>query len=109
MLIANPRSDVYPELVSFVTTDQRGDALIQLHQVHGDRVIILDNANNQGPYEADGLVTNRRQLPLRVSVADCGNIYAYDPVSQTIGIAHSGWRGTHKSIISNMIAAMTQL
>jgi copper oxidase (laccase) domain-containing protein len=49
------------------------------------------------------MVTSLHNIELHVRVADCGNIYAYDPIWWVIGVCHSGRKGTHKNIIKNMI------
>ena len=43
---------------------------------------------------------------LTVTVADCFPVYFYDPKTKTIGIAHSGWRGTVGNIAGITIKAM---
>ncbi len=55
------------------------------------------------------MVTTIKNIALQVRIADCGNIYAYDPIAQVIGVCHSGRQGTHKNIIANMIDTMKSL
>jgi hypothetical protein len=44
--------------------------------------------------EADGLITNRGDAILAVSVADCLPIYMVDGEHRAFALLHSGWRGT---------------
>lgn len=44
--------------------------------------------------DTDGLVTNKKQKILSLTYADCTPLYFYDPVKNTIGNIHSGWKGT---------------
>lgn len=65
-------------------------------QVHGADVIVQRGREPQTwpPPKADGIVTAERDLPLTMRFADCVPIVFYDPVKESIGIAHAGWRGT---------------
>lgn len=44
--------------------------------------------------DVDGLITNEPGICLVTSFADCVPLYFVDPVKKTIGLSHSGWRGT---------------
>ncbi|MBN2305218.1 MAG: peptidoglycan editing factor PgeF [Anaerolineae bacterium] len=65
-------------------------------QVHSaDAVVVRDPAPERGWLaRADGMVTDRPDLPLVMRFADCTPILLYDPVRHVVGIAHAGWRGT---------------
>ena len=68
-------------------------------QVHGDRVVIIDEQNLQKETgEADGLVTDLRGVALEIHTADCQSVFLYDPVRKVIGNVHSGWKGTVQKI-----------
>jgi YfiH family protein len=108
MLIHNPRTIQFAWLQSFVTTQEISFDVIKMHQVHGDRVVIVTDPK-QVVGDADGIVTKLKDVSLSVQIADCGNIYAYDPISHIVGICHSGWRSTHLNIIKNMINSMKEL
>ena len=55
---------------------------------------------------ADGLITNRRDVPLVMRYADCVPLLFYDPVVSAIGIAHAGWRGTVQGVAYNTVVAL---
>ena len=44
--------------------------------------------------DVDGLITNVPGLCLSTFYADCVPLYFVDPVHRSIGLSHSGWRGT---------------
>ncbi|WP_334136889.1 peptidoglycan editing factor PgeF [Muricomes intestini] len=48
----------------------------------------------RGYSDVDGLVTNVPGICLVTFFADCVPLYFVDPVKRTIGLSHSGWRGT---------------
>ncbi len=44
--------------------------------------------------DVDGLITNERGIILATFFADCVPLFIVDQVSHSIGLSHSGWRGT---------------
>lgn len=44
--------------------------------------------------DIDGLITNVKGITLATFYADCVPLYFVDPIHQSIGLSHSGWRGT---------------
>jgi len=77
-------------------------------QIHGADVVVARGRAAQGwpPPQADGIITNERELPLAMRFADCVPLVFYDPVQQAIGLAHAGWRGTVAGIGPATIKAM---
>ena len=61
-------------------------------------------------YEKSGdwLITNKPGLGIGVHSADCLPVVLYDPEHNTVGVAHSGWRGTVKNIVGVMLDAMVE-
>lgn len=57
--------------------------------------------------QADAIITRKRGVALTISTADCVPLFFYDPVTQAIGVAHAGWRGTARGIAATTIAAMS--
>lgn len=51
----------------------------------------------------DALLTNVPGLFLTVTAADCLPVYFYDAKTQSIGLAHAGWRGLIKGILENVV------
>lgn len=108
MHINNPRTADFSDLVSYVTSDEMTPSQPRMTQVHWSSVVRVD-AINQEIGEADGMVTALRDLPLEVRVADCGNIYVYDPEQWVIWVCHSGWRWSYLNIVQNLVAEMKNL
>ncbi len=57
-------------------------------------------------FEADGLITDRRQIPLCVFYADCVPILLADANAGVVAAVHSGWRGTVQGIAANAVDVM---
>ena len=80
--------------------------LVWLNQTHSDNIVI---AEKPGLYnDADSVITNKKNLYLTIRVADCINIFIYDPINKVIANVHSGWRGTVKRITSKTIEKMKE-
>jgi purine-nucleoside/S-methyl-5'-thioadenosine phosphorylase / adenosine deaminase len=43
-----------------------------------------------------------------MSTADCVPLLFYDPVTEAIGVAHAGWRGTARGIAAITVAALSE-
>lgn len=56
--------------------------------------------------DVDGLITDKKDITIMATNADCNLIILYDPVKKIIGNIHAGWRGTFDRIISNAIKLM---
>ncbi len=67
-----------------------------VRQVHSRRVVRIDGSEPlDGPFvEADGMVSDRRELLLTITVADCLPIFLADRRAGAFAIVHSGWKGT---------------
>lgn len=83
-------------------------------QVHGSAVRIVTGSDRRElfspfEYEADGIVTNVRGLPLICYTADCVPVLLCDPESGVVGAVHCGWRGTVADILGNAIDQMISL
>ena len=65
-------------------------------QIHGDHVTFIDEGVNCG--ESDSMITDKANLGLAISSADCPAIFIYDTKNKIIAAVHSGWRGTEKKI-----------
>lgn len=76
------------------------------YQVHGCEVLKVENACRENGYDA--LITNKRNLTLIVSIADCTPILIHDPIKNVIAAIHAGWRGTVAQIVSRTIERMKQ-
>jgi len=88
----------------FTAMDWPSAAFVESHQVHQDQLITVEEP---GSWEGfDGLLTQKKGLALTITVADCCPVLLYDPVTQSIGAAHAGWKGTVAGIAAKLIRRM---
>jgi len=73
-----------------------GNVTIQ-RQVHKDNITFVAAGGNCG--ESDAMITNKKNIGLAISTADCAAIFLYDNKNKVIAGVHSGWRGTEKQIL----------
>lgn len=59
-------------------------------------------------WESDAIVTNLPDTPLAGFYADCVVTLLHDPVSKSIGVCHSGWRGTAAGILPRTVETMVK-
>ncbi len=88
-------------------TDDRTipDPHVRLHQVHGNRVIVVRKAM-ESEERADGVITDHVGLHLTARAADCQNFAVYAPDSHVAGVLHVGWRGLIAGAIPEFFAAL---
>ena len=85
------------------------------NQVHGNYVHIASSFDLRPAYgagnviEADGFVTNERNVPLSVFTADCVPLLLEDHLNHVIGAIHCGWRSTVADIEKEAISKMLSL
>lgn len=81
---------------------------------HSDNVKIIDEKENDDRPDfkmntllhVDGLITDKKNLALVATNADCNIFIFFDPVKKVIANVHSGWRGTLKRIGKNAVNEM---
>lgn len=83
--------------------------LVHMNQVHGDRIIIIDTSHPTDHIPVcDALITQQKNRPLMVMVADCIPVLVYDPVQEVIAAIHAGRAGVFSEIIPKSIQKMQQ-
>ncbi len=76
-------------------------------QTHGAAIERIDEyVGVRSKTEVDGLITDKPDLLIGVTAADCVTILAYDPKTGAIAATHSGWKGTLAGAIPAMFAAL---
>lgn len=88
--------------------------LIKTNQEHTDEVkIIKEKINLKGPdfnleqyAKTDGIITNKKNILLSATNADCILLLFLDPVKRVIANTHSGWRGTLQRISIKTVKKM---
>lgn len=81
-------------------------------QVHGNVVRTVTKADRHPcmspvPYEADGLVTAERGLPIFCFTADCVPALLCDAERGVIAAVHCGWRSSVADILGEAVKAMS--
>ena len=88
--------------------------VVNARQTHSDIVVRVGRADRGNltvagaSPECDALVTNEPGVALYVSTADCTPILLHDPVTNAVGAAHAGWRGTASAIGAKTVEAMVR-
>ena len=94
----------YKNLANFIGIDYIN--IVKPNQAHTKNIkIITEKVNMNAPdfnlqeyAETDGLVTNKTNIALATTNADCILLLFFDPVKKVIANVHSGWRGTLQRI-----------
>ena len=82
--------------------------LVHMKQIHSNIVKIVDkNDNFDNPPTCDAIITNKKNTPLMVMVADCSPLLFYDPKQGVIAAVHVGRAGAFKNIVQNVIKSFT--
>ena len=74
-----------------------------LKQIHGNKVIQVNNTLSLKPKFADCLLTKEKNQSLWIYTADCIPILIADKKTKTIAACHSGLKGIKKQIISKTL------
>jgi len=90
--------------------------LVCAKQVHGSNIeYVTQNDLSKGAlvYEtaidnADGLVTDERNVPLAIFTADCLSVFLYDALTPVLGLIHAGWRGSKENISGKAVQLMRE-
>ncbi|UOR12915.1 peptidoglycan editing factor PgeF [Halobacillus amylolyticus] len=89
---------------------------VMAEQVHGTDIHVVKKEDggrgafdkNESIANADGLITNQKNLLLAAFYADCVPLLFLDPKTQWIGLAHAGWKGTVHGMAEKMITKLTE-
>lgn len=86
--------------------------LFTAQQVHGNKIAVIDNcsrgsAGREFP-ACDAIITNQPGVALGIYVADCCAVYIVDAKTPTIGLVHSGRKGTDLGVVTNAIKQMIE-
>ena len=102
----------YKKLCSSIESDYAH--IVQANQSHTDIIKIVDAKINKDEPDfslaeegiEDGLITNKKNLMLATTNADCILLLFFDPVKKVIANTHSGWRGTLQRISVKTVQKM---
>ncbi len=74
-------------------------------QSHTNKAVFVEKPSIR-EINADACVTNKKDILLLVTSADCIPVLLRDDVAGLVGAAHSGWRGTLDGVVQNTIDLM---
>ena len=77
-------------------------------QKHTNNVEVLEETGLNIYKETDALITDKNNIPLGITTADCIPIIIYDPNKKVIANIHSGWKGTLNKIVLNTVNKMLE-
>ena len=81
----------------FSSLDLEPENVALQRQVHSDNISYVSTGGEIG--ESDAMITDKLNVGLAISSADCAAIFLYDVKKKIIAAVHSGWRGTQKKIL----------
>lgn len=96
--------DSYKKILGEINLDIK--TLTKPTQTHSNNVIAMYEKQNANTPDigleylenADGIVTNKKNISIATTNADCNLIMFFDPTNNVICNVHSGWRGTFNKI-----------
>lgn len=92
----------HTKLSKYLSYDK--DSLVHMKQIHSSIVKKVDKSDDfNHPPICDALITDKKNTPLMVMVADCSPILFYDAKREIIAVAHAGRKGAFTNIIFNVI------
>ena len=57
----------------------------------------------------DALITDKENITIMSTNADCNILLIYDPIKKVIANVHAGWRGTFDKIVKNTVLKMIEV
>lgn len=102
----------YENLCNAINVDYKN--VVKTNQEHTDNIAIATKKINQNfpdinleEYsKTDGIITQKENLVLSTTNADCILFLFFDPVTKTIANTHSGWKGTLQRISVKTVQKM---
>jgi YfiH family protein len=85
-------------------------------QTHDDKTFVVDeqflNLSDEEKekklYGIDALITDRKNICIGVTTADCVSVLIYDPHKEVLAAIHAGWKGTVARIAEKTVIRMTE-
>jgi YfiH family protein len=87
--------------------------ILFLKQIHSNKIVTIDHEtkiyNNNNRPQADGIITNIKNIAIAVITADCAPILFYDQKQNIIAATHVGWRGAFDGVIENTLNQLAKI
>lgn len=78
--------------------------LVSARECHGKQIVHVPAETSLLPEGFDGLITEKEDLALLITHADCQAAIFFDPVQRVIANIHCGWRGNVQNIYGETVA-----
>lgn len=85
-----------------------GENLIYMDQTHSANITVIEHTAYNKIENCDALITDQKNIPLMVMVADCIPVMLYDPAKKVIAAIHAGRNGTFLKIVPKTVAKMQE-
>lgn len=83
------------------------NTLVKPLQNHTSNVKCIDKVlKKEELVNTDGLITDKKEIALTTTNADCILLLFYDPIKKVIANIHSGWKGTFQKISEKAVIKM---
>lgn len=82
------------------------DRVVWMNQVHGDRVVFVDEPQQAAVDDTDALVTRTPRLALAVLTADCVPVLLADARAGVAAAVHAGRVGAQRGVVARTVETM---
>ena len=79
------------------------------YQIHSSKIITISKSNLNDKYNADGMITQDKDIAIAVLTADCCPIFFFDKNASFISCLHAGWKGCYLNIIGVFCNEITKI
>jgi YfiH family protein len=101
-LSTQAKKNALKKLIKKISSKEK--RLVVPRQVHGNGCLTIKKGDElKRKYKGDAILTDRKDIFLTVSVADCLPIFLVEPKRKVVGLVHAGWRGTLLGIAKETI------
>lgn len=76
-----------------------------VRQMHGDIVVLVREPTSR-MIQADGMITDEKNLLLSIRMADCQTFVIYAPEKSVLGVMHVGWKSLKAGMIRSFFRAL---
>jgi YfiH family protein len=92
-LSTQAKKNTLKKLIKKISSEEKH--IIVPQQTHGNGCLTIKKGDElKRKYKGDAILTDRKDIFLTVSVADCLPIFLVEPKRKVVGLVHAGWRGT---------------
>ena len=74
-----------------------------VNQIHSNKTVIINKKNFLNKFQADGMITQDKNINIAILTADCCPIFLFDIENTFISCLHAGWKSVYSNIIKNAL------